>query len=309
VRFVTFVRDGVEGIAIANSPGTLRGYLRTHAAYPGSLLDLLRRGSDALAAAGRRLQQADELDDTSLAIAPPLSNPPKIICIGLNYIDHATESGLELPRHPTVFGRFASSLIGHKAALIRPRVSVEFDYEGELVAVIGKPGRHIAKVHALAHISGYSIFNDASVRDYQRKSPQWTMGKNFDGSGAFGPEFVTADELPTGARGLHLETRLSGSVVQSANTSDMIFDVATLVATLSEAMTLECGDVIVTGTPAGVGAARTPPLFMKAGDVCEVQIEGLGVLRNSVADETQSHTLLAAATPNHHVIRGQSNEQ
>ena len=154
-----------------------------------------------------------------------------------------------------------------------------------MVAVIGKGGRRIAKDKALDHVLAYSIFNDGSIRDFQHLTPQWTVGKNFDGTGAFGPQLVTADELPAGAAGLRLQTRLNGQVVQDASTRNLMFDVATLVSVLSEAMTLNPGDIVVTGTPAGIGAARRPPLFMKAGDVCEVEIEGLGVLRNPIVDE------------------------
>jgi 2-keto-4-pentenoate hydratase/2-oxohepta-3-ene-1,7-dioic acid hydratase in catechol pathway len=164
-------------------------------------------------------------------------------------------------------------------------VSTQFDYEGELVAVVGRGGRHISREAALDHICGYSIFNDASVRDFQMKTPQWTVGKNFDGTGAFGPAFVTADELPRGAAGLSLQTRLNGKVMQSASTTQMIFDVVTTVALITEALTLEAGDVLVMGTPSGIGMARTPQIFMKAGDVCEIEIEGLGILRNPIADE------------------------
>ena len=155
----------------------------------------------------------------------------------------------------------------------------------ELVAVIGKGGRHIPRAAALSHVCGYSIFNDGSIRDFQLRTPQWTVGKNFDNTGPFGPVFVSADELPPGAHGLKIETRLNGRVMQSATTADLIFDVATLVALVSEAMTLEPGDLIITGTPAGVGAARKPPVFMKAGDICEVEIEGIGILRNPIVDE------------------------
>jgi 2-keto-4-pentenoate hydratase/2-oxohepta-3-ene-1,7-dioic acid hydratase in catechol pathway len=216
---------------------------------------------------------------------PPLPAPPKIICLGLNYADHAAEGGFKPPSYPTIFARFASSLIGHEAPLIRPRVSTQFDYEGELVAVVGRGGRHISRAAALDHICGYSIFNDASVRDFQMKTPQWTVGKNFDGTGPFGPAFVTADELPPGAAGLKLQTRLNGNVMQSASTTQMIFDVVTTVALITEALTLETGDVLVMGTPSGIGMARTPQVFMKAGDVCEIEIEGLGILRNPIADE------------------------
>ncbi len=159
------------------------------------------------------------------------------------------------------------------------------DYEGEIAVVIGKAGRNIARAAALDHVFGYSLFNDASLRDYQTRTPQWTIGKNFDGTGAFGPYIVTSDELPAGAKGLQLQTLLNGEVVQNGNTDDLIFDVATLVSLLSEVMTLSPGDMIVTGTPAGVGVARKPPLWMKPGDVCEVRADGLGVLRNPISDE------------------------
>ena len=187
--------------------------------------------------------------------------------------------------YPTIFARFASSLIGHGAPILRPAASVQLDYEGEMVAVIGKGGRHIAKNQALDHVIGYSIFNDASIRDFQTKSPQWTVGKNFDGTGAFGPVFVTADELPPGGKGLRIQTRLNGEIVQNASTDDMIFDVVSLISIISEAITLEPGDILVTGTPSGVGVARKPQLFMKHGDICEVELEGVGILSNVVADD------------------------
>jgi len=168
---------------------------------------------------------------------------------------------------------------------VRPQASDTLDYEGELAVVIGGAGRHIPLPQALSHVAGYSIFNDGSVREYQHKTPQWTVGKNFDGTGAFGPVLVTSDELPGGARGLSIETRLNGNVVQSSNTDRLIFDVATLISTISQAITLSVGDVLVTGTPSGIGHARNPKLYLKPGDVCEIEIAGLGVLRNTVADE------------------------
>jgi acylpyruvate hydrolase len=217
-------------------------------------------------------------------LLPPLANPEKIICVGLNYRDHSAESGFKQPDFPTLFGRFNSSLIGHGAPLLRPPQSEQFDYEGELVAVIGKTARDVSEENALDHVMGYSIFNDGSLRDYQFKAPQWTPGKNFDDTGAFGPWLVTADELPKGCEGLKLETRLNGQVVQSASTSDMVFPVAKLVAIISSFLTLKPGDVIVTGTPSGVGMARKPQLWMKPGDVCEIEIENIGVLSNPVRD-------------------------
>lgn len=285
MRFVAFGVGGRTGLAIETAAGELRGLLNNETGHPGDLLDLLRQGREAMAAAARVLGAGTVLDRERIRFLPPISTASKIICVGLNYADHTKESPYEQPKYPTLFSRFNSTLVGHGAPIVRPRVSEQLDYEGELVVVIGKTGRHIAADRALDHAAGYSIFNDASVRDYQFKSPQWTVGKNFDGTGGFGPSFVTADELPAGARGLKLQTRLNGQVVQNATTADMLFDVVTLIHIISEAMTLETGDIIVSGTPAGVGFARKPPLFMKNGDVCEVEIEGLGVLRNPIVDE------------------------
>jgi 2-keto-4-pentenoate hydratase/2-oxohepta-3-ene-1,7-dioic acid hydratase in catechol pathway len=284
MRFIRFKLAGNTGLAVAHQ-GHYHGLLESSSDYPGDLHALLAQGGDALARAAAALARGPALEAAQIDILPPLGRPGAIWCIGLNYADHSKESGFEVPSYPAIFTRLASSLIGQGAPIVRPRVSTQLDFEGEMVAVIGKSGRHIRKEDALSHVAGYSIFNDASIRDYQFKSAQWTIGKNFDHTGAFGPEFVTADALPPGASGLRLQTRLNGAVVQEASTASMIFDVATLVALLSEAVCLQPGDVIVTGTPSGVGLARKPPLFMKAGDVCEVEIEGLGILRNPIEDE------------------------
>jgi 2-keto-4-pentenoate hydratase/2-oxohepta-3-ene-1,7-dioic acid hydratase in catechol pathway len=285
VRFAAYRTERGSGLAVASADGTYRGLADSDAGFPGSLAQLIASGGDALPGAARRLAQGKTLDPDSVAWLPPLPHPGKIICVGLNYIDHSLESGFTPPSYPTIFARFASSLIGHGAAIRRPAVSIQLDYEGEMVAILGKGGRHIPPARALDHVAGYSIFNDASIRDFQTKSPQWTVGKNFDATGAFGPAFVTADELPAGGKGLHIQTRLNGQVVQDASTDDMIFDIATLISILSTAMTLSAGDIIVSGTPSGVGMARRPQLFMKHGDVCEVEIEGIGLLRNGIADD------------------------
>ncbi|MCY1337663.1 hypothetical protein D9M68_294820 [compost metagenome] len=216
---------------------------------------------------------------------PLMRRPTKIVCVGLNYADHTKESPYAQPDYPTLFPRFNSSLTAHNQPLVRPRVSDTLDYEGEMAVVLKSGGRHIAKDKALDCVAGYALFNEGSVRDYQFKSPQWTVGKNFDDTGAFGPDLVTADELPAGGKGLLLQTRVNGEVVQSANTEDMLFDVATIISTLSEAVTLEAGDVIVSGTPAGVGFGKDPKVYLKAGDVVEVSIEGIGTLVNPVVDE------------------------
>lgn len=249
------------------------------------MLGLLRAGKEGLARAAAQAASAPVLDPTGLEFLPPLADPPKIVCVGMNYQDHADENKLAAQDYPTFFVRFTQSLLGHEQPMLRPKISDTLDFEGELAVIIGTPGRYISKEEALDHVWGYALFNDGSVREFQGRGKQWTLGKNFDRTGGFGPELITADELPPGGSGLHLETRLNGKVVQSANTSDLIFDIPTLIARLSEATSLEVGDVIVTGTPAGIGFFRKPPLYMKPGDICEVEIEKLGILRNPIADE------------------------
>jgi len=285
MRFLTFKFGAEAGVGVLDPSGDVRGLLASDAGFPGTLDAIVGTSDDALRDAGTVLLKGKVFDQQAITMLPPLSASAKIICIGLNYAAHTQEGGFEPQTYPAVFTRFNSSLIGHRAPLLRPRVSDKLDYEGELVAVIGRGGRYIAKDDALAHVIAYSVFNDGSIRDYQMKTAQWTVGKNFDGTGAFGPYLVTADELPSGATGLRLQTRLNGKTMQDATTSDLIFDVATLVSTLSEAFTLQRGDIIVTGTPSGVGFARKPPVYMKAGDVCEIEIEGVGTLTNPVADE------------------------
>jgi acylpyruvate hydrolase len=277
MRYVSFEKDGKAFLGVREN-----GAIRTLGEV--TLEELLAQGVDlktwAAAQEGGRVEAED-----GLKFLPPLRRPTKILCVGLNFKDHSKESNFEQPDYPTMFLRLNTSLVAHNAPIVRPRVSDSLDYEGEIAVVLGKGGRHIRKEHALSHVAGYALFNDASVREYQFKTPQWTMGKNFDGTGAFGPDFVTADELPPGVKGLRLETRLNGEVVQSASTDDMVFDVETLIVLLSEAVTLEAGDVIVSGTPSGVGWARNPKLLMRHGDVCEVSVEGIGTLRNEIVDE------------------------
>jgi 2-keto-4-pentenoate hydratase/2-oxohepta-3-ene-1,7-dioic acid hydratase in catechol pathway len=214
-----------------------------------------------------------------------IERPGKIVCMGLNYADHAKEGGNARPDYPSFFMRGANSLTAHEAPIIRPTVSDKLDYEAELAFIVGKKARNLTKENALNCVAGYSIFNDASLRDYQRKTNQWTIGKNFDQTGAFGPWLVTPDELPTGAHGLQIQSRLNGNLMQNANTKDFLWGVAETIQLITECMTLEPGDVVITGTPAGVGYARTPPVFMKPGDVCEIEIEGIGVLQNSIKDQ------------------------
>lgn len=256
---------------------------------PHDMKALLAMGPAGLDWASRAVADAPpqcRLPLRSVVLLPPVPCPDKIICVGFNYVDHAAEiKQRDLPEYPIFFSRVVTTLVGHESPMLRPKLSRQFDFEGEVVAIIGQGGRHISWATALEHVAGYALFNEGSVRDYQFRSSQWFLGKNFDASGGFGPELATADELPPGARGLRLTTRVNGSVMQEATTSDMLFDVATLVSTLSEAMTLAPGDVIVTGTPAGVGFAQTPPVFLSDGDVCEVELEGYGILRNRIRDE------------------------
>ena len=254
---------------------------------PTDLKGLIAQGKGAMQRAGRaaRTAKPSAVVKGRVSYLTPIQKPDKIFCIGLNYKDHAAEAGLEIPTYPVVFTRFTTSFVAHDQALIRPKASKHFDYEAEMVAVIGKKARNIKKSEALDYVAGYSVANEGSIRDYQMKASQWTIGKNFDSSGSIGPDFVTADELPAGAKGLDVELRLNGNVLQVTNTREMVFDVKTLVYELARAITLMPGDIILTGTGPGVGFVRKPPIFMKQGDTCEVEIEGVGLLSNPVRNE------------------------
>jgi 2-keto-4-pentenoate hydratase/2-oxohepta-3-ene-1,7-dioic acid hydratase in catechol pathway len=282
MRFFSCMRQGMPGTGILRHD---RWHTRfaDEAGWPGTLDELVEDGT--LFDAGAVLASAPAISRADFELLPPLGKPGKLICIGLNYREHTAEVAYEQPAYPTIFTRFSSTLVGDGAPLICPQNCTQFDYEGEIAAIIGTGGRHISRDTALDHIIGWSLFNDASARDYQFKTPQWTVGKNFDSTGGFGPLLVTHEELPRGLAGVRLETRLNGTTVQSALADDMVFDVATLIEIISEVMTLDPGDVIVTGTPAGVGMARTPPLWMKASDIVEVEASGLGILRNTVVEE------------------------
>lgn len=265
---------------------------------PTTMEELLAAGPEAM----DRLQKALKASASSLdgwlqlgsaVLLPPVPRPGKIICVGLNYADHAKEGGNARPDYPSFFFRGATSLIAANEHMTLPPVSDKLDYEAELAIVIGRPTRYATLENALQAVAGYACFNDGTLRDYQRKTAQWTIGKNFDGTGAFGPWIVTPDEVPVGASGLSIVSRLNGKVMQSADTVDMLWGVAELIVLLSECLTLEPGDVIATGTPSGVGYARTPPVFMREGDMVEVEIKGLGCLRNVIKAE-QSDTKAAA---------------
>jgi acylpyruvate hydrolase len=256
---------------------------------PKDLAGLIAAGPNALAnakTAATKAPAAAKLMLGTVKPALPIARPDKFICVGLNYALHAKEGGHPIPTYPSFFLRVPTSLTAAGAPVLRPKASIQLDYECELTIVIGKGGRHIPEAKALDHVFGYTLFNDVSVRDFQRKTTQWTPGKNFDSTGPLGPWIVTADELPPGASGLRITTRVNGETMQDSNTSDMIFSTANVVATLSEFMTLEPGDLIATGTPSGVAHARKPPAWMKAGDTVEVEVEGIGVLSNPIVDET-----------------------
>ena len=265
------------------------GVIDLNAAQPQVPADLgaaLMAGIDLHAAAAAAIaSNAPRMALADITFAPLIPRPGKIICLGLNYFDHAKEGGRDKPEYPWFFLRCATSLIGNEEAGIAPRVSERFDYEAELAVVIGKKARHLTMDNALDCVFGYSCFNDMSVRDYQKKTPQWTIGKNFDATGGFGPFLVTADALPPGASGLGIQCRLNGQVMQNANTRDMIWGVAETLTLLTECMSLEPGDVIIMGTPAGVGQARTPPVWMKPGDTVEIEIDQIGLLVNPIQGE------------------------
>lgn len=282
MRLISFTIDGRDGFGIVTGDGVIDASARLRGEFAG-----LR---DVLAAGALNLLRGMEGLSPDLALAdvrfrPPIPDPAaKFLCVGINYLPHIEEMGRERPEYPVIFVRFAESLVGHLEPIVRPRESTKLDYEGELAVIIGKQGRRVTRERALEHVAGYACFNDGSVRDFQRHGLQWTPGKNFHASGAFGPWLVTADEHPDPAR-LGLETRLNGDVVQRESVGTLCFDVPALIAYCSTFTRLEPGDVIVTGTPGGVGAGRNPPLWMKAGDVVEVEIDGVGMLRNTVVDE------------------------
>ena len=224
---------------------------------------------------------------SAITYALPVGRPGKIICLGLNYLEHVKEGSQRdnIPKFPTIFMRGLTSLVPHGAPIIRPQASETLDYEAELILVVGKRAKHLTAANATSCIAGYSCGNEGSVREFQRKTTQWDMGKNFDRTGGFGPWLITADELPDAAKGLKIQSRLNGAVMQSDNTDNMMFPIVEMLVYISQGITLEPGDVIFTGTPSGVGHARKPPVWMKNGDTVEVEIERIGTLRNPIADE------------------------
>ena len=264
------------------------------AAVGSDLMALISEPSLAESVAAK-MGTADRVSVASITPALPVAAPGTIICLGLNYTDHIKEGGYDIPDYPALFMRGRNSIMAAGAPMVRPTCSDKLDYEAELMFIVGKGGRHISEAEALDHVFGYTVFNDGSVRDYQRKTHQWTPGKNFDNTGAIGPIVVTPDELPAGAAGLRIESRVGTEVLQSSNTGNMIWSVAQTIATITQYTTLEPGDLIAMGTPPGVGHAKKPnPRWLVPGEVIDIEIEGIGICSNPVVDE-KDHASKAAA--------------
>ncbi|CAI1605801.1 Ureidoglycolate lyase [Serratia quinivorans] len=288
MKFTTFLLDGEPTLGLVEGDNVI-DINAVHPYVPADLRQALEANINLVEVGLALLESnAPRIPIAQLILTPAIPEPGKVICLGLNYFDHASESGRDKPEYPWFFYRGKSSLIAHNIAGRVPKVSERFDFEAELAVIIGKKvPRHTEKNDALYYVFGYSCFNDMSVRDYQKRTPQWTIGKNFDATGAFGPFVVTADEVPSGGAELRIQCRLNGEIMQDASTTDMIWSVAETISLLSECLTLEPGDVIAMGTPAGVGQARTPQIWMKSGDVVEVEIERIGLLRNQILAEEE----------------------
>jgi 2-keto-4-pentenoate hydratase/2-oxohepta-3-ene-1,7-dioic acid hydratase in catechol pathway len=242
-----------------------------------------------------QISEADTVPVDSITPALPVAAPGTIICMGLNYTDHIKEGGYDIPEYPALFMRGKNSIMAAGQPMVRPACSEQLDYEAELMLIVGRGGRHISEDDALDHVFGYTVFNDGSVRDYQRKTHQWTPGKNFDNTGAIGPFTVTTDDLPDGASGLKIESRVGDEILQSSNTANMIWDVRKVIATISEYTTLEPGDLIASGTPPGVGHAKKPnPRWLKPGETVEIEIEGIGICASPIIDENDTNEKVAA---------------
>lgn len=284
MRLVTYTRDGETTSGVLADDAHVVDLHRTDPAIPSGMLALLGGGDAmldraraAVAGAGARIPLA------AVTLEAPIARPGKVLAIGLNYRDHARESNQEIPKYPVVFAKASTCIIGPGAPVHRPKVSGALDWEGELCFVIGRKARHVAASDAIAYVAGYTIGDDISVRDWQFHSPTWMMGKSFDTHGPIGPWLVTRDEV--NAEDLGIRTYVNGELKQESHTGQLIFGIGAIIAYLSTAFTLEPGDVVFTGTPAGVGVARKPPEFLKAGDVVHVEIDGLGALENPVIDE------------------------
>jgi 2-keto-4-pentenoate hydratase/2-oxohepta-3-ene-1,7-dioic acid hydratase in catechol pathway len=285
MKVVTFERNGARSYGILENDRVLDVGNRLASRYADLRAVLAAGALQELLIASTQGPQTFQVEEVNFE--PVIPNPQKILCVGLNYISHRTETKRPETKYPSIFTRFADTQVGHETPVLRPSFSTAFDYEGELAVVIGRRGRHISEQDVSAHIAGYSCYNDVSVRDWQRHTAQWTPGKNFPSTGAFGPSLVTPDEIPDlGA--LTLTTRLNGKVMQEAPISDLIFSVPVIVSYISKFTPLYPGDVIATGTPGGVGDRRDPPVYMKDGDIVEVEIDRIGILRNVVQSEAHA---------------------
>ncbi len=287
MRLCTIMSGGKAAVGVKMGDGKIVDLSKQMPRGPKSVVEILAGGKAVQAAVAKacaKPKAGATVSEKSAKYLTPIPSPGKILCIGLNYRKHAEETGSPIPTYPVVFTRFNNTLVPHNGKMLSTSHSDQYDWEAELAVVIAKKCRNVPKAKALQVIGGYACFNDGSIRDWQRKSGgQFTLGKNFDATGGFGPDIVTPDELPKGGAPLRIMTRVNGEVMQDSNTDDLIFDVPTLIHELSKVMTLEPGDVIITGTPSGVAMARKPPNWLKPGDVCEIEIEKIGVLRNPIA--------------------------
>jgi 2-keto-4-pentenoate hydratase/2-oxohepta-3-ene-1,7-dioic acid hydratase in catechol pathway len=285
MRLVSF--QGTTGPRIAAvRDGALVDLNRADSALPAGMIELLDLGAAGIERASEAAARGESFPLASVKLLAPVPRPEKVICVGLNYADHARETGKEPPSEPVIFNKFVTAVAAHGDPIMLPKLSRKVDYEAELVAVIGQGGRHIPREQAVAHVAGYCCGNDVSARDWQTGKPagQWLLGKSFDGFAPFGPELVTTDEVGDSGN-LRVQLRLNGRTMQDSSTSQFIFSIAELVAYVSGVCTLHTGDVLFTGTPPGVGVARKPPVYLQPGDRVEVEIERIGVLRNEVVAE------------------------
>jgi 2-keto-4-pentenoate hydratase/2-oxohepta-3-ene-1,7-dioic acid hydratase in catechol pathway len=289
MKLVTFSNNGATRLGALRSQNGRQQVIdlnQANASVPADMIAFLEAGDSALQAAQKALDQAaTEFDLSQVKLLAPIPRPGKIICIGLNYSDHAAETGQPIPQYPIIFSKYSNTVIGPNEGIILPRVTEQVDYEAELGFVIGKRARYVSEGAAMGYVAGYLPINDVSARDYQMRTSQWTMGKTFDTFAPMGPALVTADEIPD-PHDLDIRLTINGEVLQDSNTCNLIFGIPQLVAALSEVMTLEPGDVVATGTPPGVGMARKPQRWLKPGDVVDIEIEGLGTLSNPVVAET-----------------------
>lgn len=289
MKLISYEKDGRASFGLAREDGIVDLAGRLDPAHR-RIQDIL--GAETLASLKQFETVPIDHRFEDIRFLPPIPRPERLICIGLNYKTHVDEARrvrgpmIDTPTYPMVFFRNPASHVGHREEIVRPKVSEQYDFEGEVAVIIGKGGRHIPAERALEHVAGYSCYNDGSIRDYQRHSTQWGPGKNFDRSGSFGPWITTSDEIPDPSK-MVLITRLNGEEMQHASVGDLIFDVPALIAYCSTVMTLVPGDVIVSGTTGGVGGARVPPVWLKPGDTLEVEVQPVGVLRNDVVAEPE----------------------